>query len=75
MQNAYAVENEWDTAAQHASGGEVIGVSLIRGEGLGVTMVVMCSSDADDALGEYGARAAGSACLGAEMDHGNQGAI
>ncbi len=75
MQTELVIDYGSDTAAPHARGDEVIAVTLIQDEGLGVTMVVMCSSDADDAVGEYIARAAVSACLVAEMEHVIRGAI
>lgn len=53
--------------------GDVIAVNLIHDEGLGVTMVVMCSGDMKGAICEEVARKAASACLVAEMEHSIHG--
>ena len=74
LQARLPVEYESGQLVPPPTGDEVIAVSLIHDEGLAVTVVVMCSMDTTDAVGEELARTAVSACLVAEMEHAIQSA-
>lgn len=63
-------DNHPSRASSQVVEDETIGVSLVQDDGLGVTLVVLSSSDSRESLlGKRLAQEAVSACLVAEMEH------
>lgn len=69
MQAEVPVEYDNGQPVEVPVGEETIAVNLVQDEGLGVTLVVMCSTDTSDTVAEQIARSAVSACLVSEMEY------